>query len=113
PIAQPSVDKKFSESSISDTFNFYDYSILKYAGAKREWSFSPAPVYVSNPNTLRPKVVFGNAGKYAVTLKVTDSLGNVSSKTINDMVEVFDYTELAIVDSVAGEAASFSGSEQY
>lgn len=103
PLAQPSVDKKTPVQSILDTFYFYDYSILKYAGATRQWSFSPAPLYVSDATSPRPKVVFGNLGSYAVTLKVTDANGNSNTKTIADMVNISTQFEHGL-DSVPGNA---------
>lgn len=82
-----------------DTVQFDCYSILAHDGATWNWSFEPAPVYVSNPNTRNPRVVFGQEGTYDVSLTITDQFGNSSSQNLPSMVEVINYCEM---DSVPG-----------
>jgi photosystem II stability/assembly factor-like uncharacterized protein len=86
PIALPTVDKQATNCS-RDTFYFDDYSILKHAGATWTWSFSPAPLYVSNASSRQPKVVFGSAGVYSVTLTVANGAGS-NTRTVVNMISV-------------------------
>jgi photosystem II stability/assembly factor-like uncharacterized protein len=89
PLAQPAVDKNIS-TCLRDTFYFEDYSIVKHAGAKWEWSFSPTPQFVSSLTARNPKVVFGKVGSYNVTMTLTDGDGNRVTKTYTNFVSVSD-----------------------
>ncbi len=80
PVAQPTVDKLFSDCPL-DTFYFEDYSALLHAGAAWSWSFSPTPAFISDSLLRNPKVVFGAPGTYDYSLTVTSSSGT-DSKTI-------------------------------
>ena len=80
PIAQPMVDK-LSSLCVQDTFYFKDYSAHYKTNASFQWTFDPAPSYVSSSTIDSPKVVFGNAGNYTVILTVSDSVG-VSTDTL-------------------------------
>jgi photosystem II stability/assembly factor-like uncharacterized protein len=107
PIAQPTVDKMISDCW-RDTFYFDDYSMLKHAGATWQWSFSPAPQYISSTAARNPKVVFGTAGNYTVTLTVTEASGASSTKAITNMVTVNAYS-VCSPDTTQNTAVSFSG----
>jgi photosystem II stability/assembly factor-like uncharacterized protein len=89
PIVQPTVDKQIS-NCLRDTFFFDDYSIVNHANTKWQWSFSPAPAYVSSATVRNPKVVFDKAGNFSVTMTLTDGNGNVATKTYTDFVTVGD-----------------------
>jgi photosystem II stability/assembly factor-like uncharacterized protein/PKD repeat protein len=89
PLIQPSVDKQMSNCG-RDTFYFEDYSIVKHAGATWKWTFSPTPQYVSSLTARNPKVVFGKAGKYSITMTLTDGSGNTETKSYTDFVTVLD-----------------------
>ena len=80
---------------------FDSYSIVKQDDATQwEWSFSPQPQYVSAPNVRNPRVVFGNAGSYDVTLTITNAQGT-ASRTIKNMITIHGAT--GIEDSRIGE----------
>ena len=71
-----------------DTAYFDSYSILNQAGASWQWSFSPAPLYISSNAVRNPKVVFGANGSYTVSLSVTDDSGQTHSRSLPAMVTV-------------------------
>ncbi len=100
PIAQPMTtgDKSYC---LRDTVPFDCYSILDHNGANWEWAFDPSPAYVSSLSARNPKVVFDTEGSYDVTLTVTDGSGNTSSKTVADMVTVFNFCQ---ADTIPGKA---------
>ena len=80
---------------------FDSYSIVRQDENTRwHWSFSPQPQYVSNADVRNPRVVFGNPGKYDVTLTVTTPAG-ASSRTIKSMITIDGAT--AIDDTMVGE----------
>ncbi len=97
PLAQPTVDKLFS-SCTRDTFYFDDYSILQHAGASWSWSF-PGAAYVSSTTERAPKVVYNQPGVYDVALQITDGTGQVSSKSIPQMITV---TNACAPDGIPG-----------
>ncbi|MBR3884355.1 MAG: T9SS type A sorting domain-containing protein [Bacteroidaceae bacterium] len=67
---------------------FDSYSIVhQNENTKWQWSFSPQPMSVSDPNVRNPKVVFGYNGDYDVTLTITTPAGT-SSRTIKNMITV-------------------------
>ena len=107
PVAQPMTynDTIFCQG---DTVQFDCYSILKHSGASWNWSFSPAPQYISSTSARNPKVVFGSEDSYDVTLTVTDRQGNTDSKTISNMVTVLQKCE---PDTIAGNTLSLDGDE--
>ena len=84
-----------------DTVQFEDHSVLNHAGATWQWSFSPVPAYISSSTIRNPKVVFSNDGGYEVTLTVTDSSGNASTRTVPNMVNL---NNSCLPDSVPGHA---------
>jgi photosystem II stability/assembly factor-like uncharacterized protein len=106
PIAQPTVDKMNSDCW-RDTFQFDDYSMLKHAGATWQWAFAPAPQYISSTSIRNPKVVFGVAGSYSVTLTVTEASGASSTKTVTNMVTLG--ASVCSPDTIQHTAVSFSG----
>lgn len=70
------------------------YSIVKQdENTKWKWSFSPQPKSVSNANVRNPQVVFGNPGKYDVTLTVTTPAGT-TSRTIKNMIVINGATSI-------------------
>lgn len=81
---------------------FDSYSIVRQdENTEWHWSFSPQPQYVSNANVRNPRVIFGNPGRYDVTLTVTTPAGT-SSRTINEMI-VIDGSTTGIDKSLVGE----------
>jgi hypothetical protein len=60
--------------------------MLNHHGVTWNWSISPAPSYISNPNIRNPKVVLGTPGSYSVTLSVTKD-GQTYTRTLPAMVE--------------------------
>ncbi|MGB1104509.1 MAG: LamG-like jellyroll fold domain-containing protein [Crocinitomicaceae bacterium] len=89
PIAQPMVESDMVYCS-RDTVQFNCYSVLNHEGASWLWDFSPMPTYVSSLTERNPKVVFGEAGSYDITLTVVDGEGNSDSKTVENMVTLDD-----------------------
>jgi len=87
PLAQPLTRTDVIRCS-RDTVLFEDYSVLNHEGATWQWSFSPAPTYISDVNSRSPKVVFSANGPYDVTLTVTDLAGNTDTKTVESMIVV-------------------------
>jgi len=67
--------------------HFDDYSVLNHSGATWLWDF-PGATSVSSNTVRNPVVTYTNPGIYSVTLSITDSNGNTSSKTISNMIEV-------------------------
>ncbi len=98
PQAYP-MTKTDQLSCARDTVAFDCHSILEHHNASWQWSFSPTPSYVSSLTVRNPKVVFAQEGSYDVSLMVTDGFGNVSSKTINNMVTLLDGCK---ADSIPG-----------
>ncbi len=109
PLAQPmtQTDKIYCSR---DTVQFDCYSILNHQNATWEWTFNPAPSYVSSLTDRNPRVVFANEGSYQVGLTVTDAGGNSSSKTIDEMVTVFNNCE---PDTIPGLTLSCAASGDY
>lgn len=108
PLAQPTVDKLFS-SCTRDTFYFDDYSILQHAGATWSWSF-PGAAYVSSTTERAPKVVYNQPGVYDVALQITDGSGQISSKSIPQMITV---TNACAPDGIPGYALSCNETGDY
>jgi PKD repeat protein len=100
PLAQPMTKSDIIYNS-SDTVQFESYSIVLAEGAKWQWAFSPAPLYVSSLTARNPKVVFGSKGSFDATLTVTDADNQTSTKTVPAMVTIADP---ANPDPLAGQA---------
>ena len=110
PLAQP-ITNTDSVFCARDTVQFDSYSIVTQGPATAwQWSFSPAPLYVSSTTVRNPKVVFGADGNYDVTLTVTDDSSNTHSKTIVDMIKVANRCEAS---SEAGNALETYGDGDY
>lgn len=120
PVAQPMALNLGSGDLTANPrmeVQFDSYSIVKQdENTKWHWSFSPAPQYVSDPTARNPKVIFGNAGDYDVTLTVTTPAGS-SSRTIHNMITIrgtsaiedAEIREVGLMKSVlaAGEPLQF------
>ena len=85
PIITPWVERAHFNCFL-DTLNFDDHSMLNHQGVAWNWSFSPAPAYISNPNIRNPKVVLGMPGSYSVTLTVIKD-GQTYTRTLPAMVD--------------------------
>ncbi len=109
PLAQPMTQSDIIYNS-KDTVQFESYSIVRNEGAKWQWTFSPAPLYVSSLTVRNPKVVFGAKGSFDVTLTVTNAANQTSSKTVPAMVTVADPSG---PDAFAGQAMQCAVSGDY
>lgn len=91
PVAQPMAMNLGSGDLTANPqkeVQFDSYSIVRQdENTTWQWSFSPQPQYVSNANVRNPRVVFGRAGNYDVTLTVTTPAGT-SSRTIKNMITI-------------------------
>ena len=85
PQAQPYTADKYVYCN-RDTIQLEDYSVLNHSGASWQWTIVPAPAYISADTIRNPKIVLANNGWYSVTLTVTDSSGQSSTKTVNNMI---------------------------
>ncbi len=107
PVAQP-MASALDVFCARDTVQFESYSIASNS-ATYQWSFSPAPQWVSSTNTRNPKVVFGTTGSYSVTLTITD--GGIShSKIISNMITVNAECD---PENVPGNAMSLTAAGDY
>jgi len=88
PKAQPMVATK-TVNCDRVIVQFEDFSILDHNGASWEWTF-PGATTVSSTTNRNPQVTYTADGTYNVTLKVTDGLGNISTKTVTDIITVGD-----------------------
>lgn len=90
PVAQP-IALNLGNGDLSSNPNkevhFDSYSIVNQNDVKWEWSFWPKPQKVEGADTRNPKVVFGQKGAYAVTLKVTTPQGS-HTRTIREMIRI-------------------------
>lgn len=84
-----------------DTIQLESYSIVEHTGTTWQWSFTPAPSWISDANARNPRVSFASSGAYDVSLTITDAQGNTDTRTITDMIGVDNRCE---VDSVAGQS---------
>ena len=105
PVAQPMANRQYIGCS-SDTVNFFDYSMYNYAGATRLWTF-PGSSWVSSDTALRPRVTYPSQSSYNVTLKVTNSLGQTNTRTVDSMITFLN--DLCGPDTVAGLCAQMNG----
>ncbi len=70
-----------------DTIYFVDHSTVLQAGATWSWSF-PGAAYVSSTSVKNPKVVYGTAGTYSVSMTVTDAGSNSDTKSKTDFIVI-------------------------
>ncbi|MFT4537516.1 MAG: photosystem II stability/assembly factor-like uncharacterized protein, partial [Saprospiraceae bacterium] len=87
PLAQP-MASNIMVSCFDEMVQFEDFSILDHTNATWNWTFSPTPAFVDNVNIRNPKVRFGTQGTYRVTLTVTNGAGQMSTKSIPNMITV-------------------------
>ncbi len=109
PIAQP-ITYADSLYCARDTSYFDCYSILKHQGASWYWNISPQPAFIDSDSIRNPKVYFGAAGSYSVSLTVTDAQGNSDTKTIANMVTVSSDCE---PDTIPGKAVKCQSNSSY
>jgi photosystem II stability/assembly factor-like uncharacterized protein len=109
PLAQPMTQSDIIYNSL-DTVQFESYSIVQNDGTQWEWSFDPKPLYVSSLTARNPKVVFGTKGSFDVTLTVTTSDNQTSTKTVPAMVSVADPEG---PDAFAGKALECKENSEY
>ena len=107
PVAQPMADKLKSYCT-RDTVYFTDYSAQYKTGATWSWSINPPPAYISSTTAESPKVVFGTAGSYTISLTVTDSMGT----STKPFFEGFVVAANCNVDTITGNALQ-TASGQY
>jgi len=104
PVAQISVDK-YEAFCGRDTFYFVDHSNVNQNGATWNWSF-PGATYVSSNTSRTPKVVFGNAGLYTVSLTVSDVNGT-DTQTLTDFIDI--QSGDCVVDTIPGNSFYING----
>ncbi len=102
-LLQPTV-QKLSADCVRDTFYFDDFSVVNHDGATWSWSI-PGASYISAPSSRSPKVVFGNAGSFDVTMSITQG-GTTYTKTIEKMITVG--SGCSHIDQFAGMAVQFN-----
>ncbi len=108
PVAQPMADKLKSYCA-RDTIYFTDYSAHYKTGAAWLWTITPTPAYISSATVENPKVVFGAAGNYTITLRVTDSMGTNTKA----FFEGFAVANNCDVDTIPGNALQITANGQY
>jgi hypothetical protein len=96
--------------TIKDTVYFDSYSIIELEGAVFKWDFNPTPQWISSLESRNPKVVFGEAGSYDVSLEITDKHGKSDKATINSMVTLLD---LSRTEPIAGKALKCTSAGDY
>lgn len=104
-LLQPTVGKTKTDCA-RDTFYFDDFSVVEHAGATWSWNF-PGAAYVSATNVRNPKVVFGQAGEFDVTISITKN-GQTYTKTVEKMVTVGN--ACSQIDGFAGKALKLNRS---
>lgn len=108
PVAQPMADKQYVGCT-RDTVNYFDYSMVDYAGATRTWTF-PGASWVSSTTSRTPKVLYPGPGAYSVTLSVTNATGQVNAHTVDSMIIVTD--DHCNPDTVAGKCLQLNRTNQ-
>ena len=88
PKAQPMVVSQ-TVNCMRASVQFEDYSILNHNGASWEWEF-PGAKTINSSKIRNPKVTYSSSGTYKVKLKIKDGKGNVSEKTVSQMITVGD-----------------------
>lgn len=89
PAAQFGADKNVIDCSVGTaTVQFKDYSALTQSGASWSWSFPGGNPSVSTAENPVVSYAAASAGKYSVTLTVTDGQGRTSTKTLNNFIDV-------------------------
>lgn len=89
PTAQPMATNLGSAvlSSAQQEVQLDSYSIVNHEGAQWHWSITPQPQRISDAHARNPKVVFGRAAHYDITLTVSTPNGS-DSRTVRDMVKI-------------------------
>lgn len=101
-VVQPTVDKLVANCA-RDTFYFDDYSMVDHSISNWQWSFEPAPQYLSGSDLRNPKVVFGSPGEYTATMTL-----NGASKSL--LVKVNSACE---AEKVPGLALQLNGTSDH
>ncbi len=87
PIAEPLAVSNLV-SCEQDLVELESHSMVDQNSVQWFWNISPTPSYLSNPYARNPKVVFGTAGDYTVSLTVTNSTGQSNTKSVDAMITV-------------------------
>ncbi len=109
PKAQPMVNLQTS-SCDREIVQFEDFSILNHTGASWQWQF-PGATTISSTTVRNPQVTYTNSGVYDVTLTVTDSAGNTSTKTVSEMITIGE--SLCQPELNPGKAMYMSGNPDF
>ncbi len=104
PVAQP-ITLNDSINCIQDTVQFDSYSIVNQTGVSWQWTFSPAPQWISSTTVRNPRVVFGTESNYDVTLSITQG-GNTHSKTVTNMIKM---RNMCVADTIPGLTLDLPG----
>lgn len=102
-VVQPTVDKLVANCA-RDTFYFDDYSMVDHSTATWEWSFEPAPQFVSNASLRNPKVVFGENGTFTATMTLNGSFVKSIELSVNSICDA---------EAVPGNALSLNGTSDH
>ena len=104
-VAQP-MASALSIGCARDTVYFDDYSVVQHAGATWEWTFSPAPAFVSDPTVRNPRVVFGAQGIYFANMLLNGQYEKELEITVTDGCRVDSLPGNALLLDGDGYAAS-------
>lgn len=86
PVAQPIIlNSGTGEFATTNEVELDSYSIVNQEDAQWSWSFSPAPLHVSDPHARNPKIRIAPNTTYDVTLTVTTPQGS-DTKTVKGMI---------------------------
>lgn len=98
PIADFSVSSNKSKCGLTP-IQFYQNSIHSSGDATYSWTFEGGDPAISTGSN--PSVTYANIGSYAVSLTITDELGNSHTKLMEDFIQV--QSSVCGADDVAGK----------
>ena len=102
-LVQPMVDNAAPTCS-RDTLQLESYSVTN-GTASYQWSLSPAPQWISDPNIRNPRVVLGTTtGPFSATLTVTDD----DTATAVDVVVAATATDHVVAEAAEDLVAAFA-----